>query len=101
VQEKRVLVRQDVACRSDFARERQTLAQATGLSKAAPVPKRREIDSNERQSVDRRGLPDLLLIHIALHFETDLEFDITGNAARVGYLVTLFFLLGAYCVHFV
>jgi hypothetical protein len=42
-----------------------------------------------------------LLLHISLHFETDLQFDITGNAARVRYLVTLFFSLGAYCVHFV
>src|SRR5260370_33083296 len=51
-QEKRVLVRQDVACGSDFARKRQMLAQAAGLREAAPVPKRREIDSNERQSVE-------------------------------------------------
>src|SRR5882672_4339042 len=51
-QQKRVLVRQDVARRSDLARKRQALAQATGLSKTAPVTKRREIDSNERQSVE-------------------------------------------------
>src|SRR5260370_17287785 len=51
-QEKRVLVRQDVACGSDFARKRQMLAQAAGQREAAPVPKRREIDSNERQSVE-------------------------------------------------
>ena len=40
-------------------------------------------------------LPVTLLLHISLHFETDLQFDITGNAARVGYLVTLFFFAGS------
>ena len=40
-------------------------------------------------------LPIYLLLHISLHFETDLQFDIAGNAARVGYLVTLFFFAGS------
>src|ERR1700726_3022 len=57
-QQKRVLIRQGVAGRSDFARKRQMPAKTACLSKAAPIPKRREIDSNERQSreVGRQNL---------------------------------------------
>src|ERR1700722_2676704 len=51
-QEKYVLVREDVARRSDLVTKREPLAQAAGLSKATAVPKRREIDGNERQSVE-------------------------------------------------
>ena len=70
-------------------------------SQGACVVSGPEAPSGAHRGPRHSHLPVTLLLHISLHFETDLQFDITGNAARVGYLVTLFFSLGAYCVHFV
>src|SRR5262245_29423598 len=39
--------------------------------------------------------PNLLLLHISLHFEADLQFDITGNAVLVGFLVAPGFCAGS------